>query len=100
MWVFFVYGEAQDTKSLLDEIKRQTNDLEKLKDQEEAVSKILDQADSALDNEEFSKSDFHDLKKGLEICEMLIKLNYPKWQPNLLKISENAEEVMEVKANS
>ena len=65
---FFVNGQAEDAQSLLDEIKRQTKDLEKFKEQHKAIKQTLDNAEKALDNNNshFSKDDFKDLKKGLK----------------------------------
>lgn len=65
---FFVNGQSTEALSLLDEIKKQTKDLESFKDKHKVVREILDQAEKALDNNstEFTQDDFKDLKEGLQ----------------------------------
>nr|YP_010164176.1 hypothetical protein K8J96_mgp02 [Metarhizium album]QRK27498.1 hypothetical protein [Metarhizium album] len=64
---FLVKRQVPEGQSLLDEIKRQTKDLEKFKEQHSAVREIFDQAEKTLDSNstQFNKDDFNDLKKGL-----------------------------------
>ena len=64
---FFVNGHTQETQTLLDEIKKQTKDLENFKEQQKAVEESLDKAEKALDNStSFTKDDLKELKKGLK----------------------------------
>lgn len=65
---FFVKGQPEEGQILLDEIKRQTEGLEKFKKQYKAIKETLNEAEEALDNNStyFTKDDFKDLKKGLK----------------------------------
>lgn len=65
---FFAYGQPVEGQSLLDEIKKQTKDLESFKQQHTAVKETLDQAEKALDNNstQFTQDDLKDLKKSLQ----------------------------------
>ena len=63
---FLVNGQPIQSRSMSDEIKKQINDLDKFREQYEAVRETLDKAEKSLDknNPGFTKDDLKDLKKA------------------------------------